>query len=93
MGYITHKIDFGNLWAAFKERTVREDEEVLIFWTRRNYKRFVKLFSAGMPKLIVVICHKGAFDLFDPSYMPELTGDARAKAMAPIAHWKPDVMK
>jgi hypothetical protein len=37
-GYITHKIDFVNLWKVFKERGVHEQEEVIIFWTKENYK-------------------------------------------------------
>jgi hypothetical protein len=92
-GYITHKIDFRHLWAAFKERTVKEDEEVIIIWTRKNYKRFI-VASPMMPKLWVMVCPKGAFELMtDNMYNPELTGEAWWNAIKPIVEWKPDVMK
>jgi hypothetical protein len=91
-GYITHKIDFRHLWAAFKERTVRENEEVIIFWTTKNYKRFIPSF--GMPRLLVWVCPKGAFELItDKTYKPELSGTARFYATKPIVELKPDVMK
>ena len=93
-GYITHKMDFQHLWAAFKERTVAEDEEVIIFWTKKHYQRSARLFSALMPKLRVMVCSKGAFELIvDSNYNPELTGEARWNAMKPIIEWKPDVME
>jgi hypothetical protein len=92
-GYITHKIDFGHLWAAFKERTVSEDEEVIIIWTRKNYKRFI-VASPMMPKLWVMVCPKGAFEsMTDNMYNPELTGEAWWNSIKPIVEWKPDVMK
>jgi hypothetical protein len=91
-GYITHKIDFRHLWAALKERTVRENEEVIIFWTTNNYKRFIPSF--GMPKLLVWVCPRGAFEIMtDNTYKPELSGEARWNAWKPITEWKPDVMK
>jgi len=93
-GYITHKTDFKHLWSAFRERKVKEDEEVIITWTRKNYKVGVKYFSAFMPKLWVMICHKGAFDLMtDDNYKPELTGLERWEAQKPIIQWKPEVMQ
>jgi hypothetical protein len=93
-GYITHKEDFRHLWAAFKERKVGEDEEVIIFWTKTNYKRGVKFFSGFMPKLWVMVCPKGAYELMvDSDYKPELAGEARWNAMNPIIDWKPEVME
>jgi hypothetical protein len=92
-GYITHKMDFQHLWAAFKERMVREDEEVIIFWTKKHYKRGV-FFSAFMPRLWVMVCPKGAFELMtNNTYKPELTGEARWNAMKSIIAWKPEVME
>jgi len=91
-GYITHKIDFRHLWAAFEERKVAENEEVIIIWTTKNYKRFTPSF--GMPRLVVWVCPKGAFELMtDNTYKPELGGEARFRAKAPIVEWKPEVMK
>lgn len=93
-GYITHKMDFKHLWAAFRERTIKQDEEVIIFWSKKHYKRFAKIFSAFMPRLWVMICPKGAFELeTDQNYKPELRGEARWNAVKPIIEWKPEVME
>jgi hypothetical protein len=93
-GYITHKIDFKHLWTAFRERMVKEDEEVIIIWTRKHYKAGVKYVSAFMPKLWVMVCAKRAFDLMtNDDYKPELTGLERWEAQKPITDWKPEVMR
>jgi len=94
-GFITHKIDFINLWNAFKEREIRENEEVLIFWSINHYKnKIFKSLSRVMPKLWVMVCPKNAFEILtDDNYQPELQGEARAKATLPIMSWKPDVME
>jgi hypothetical protein len=90
VGLITHKIDFAHLWAAFKERGVREDEEVIVFWTKKNLKKSARLMSKFMPKLWVMICPKGAFELMtDANFMPELAGMARWEAQRPLIEWKP----
>jgi len=93
-GYITHKIDFGNLWVAFNERYLDANEEIIVVWSKNNYKRGVKLLSGFMPKLWVMICPKGAYELMsDSNYKPELSGLARWNAMKPIIDWKPGVFK
>jgi len=94
-GYITHKIDFANLWKVFKERGVNEEEEVIIIWTRKNYKTsLAKLTSAIMPKLWVMICHKYAFEeINDPDSRPDLKGIAYWNEISPIEEFKPDVMQ
>lgn len=93
-GYVTHKIDFMHLWKAFKEKTVKQNEEVLVFWSKKHYKWWAKIFSAFMPRLWVGIYPKGAFELItDSSCKPELTGEARAKATLPIVDWKPDAIE
>lgn len=93
-GFITHKIDFQHLWMAFKERKVNQNEEVIIFWSKKHLKSYAKFFSPFMPKLWVMVCQKGAFELLtDPSNRPELTGEARYLAEKPIEEWKPRVMK
>ena len=93
-GFITHKTDFMHLWTAFKERTIKQDEEVIIFWSKKHYKRWARIFSAFMPRLWVMICSKGAFELMtDPNYKPELKGEARFLAEKPIVDWKPEVME
>lgn len=94
-GFITHKLDFIHLWEAYKERGVKSNEEVIICWSGKNYKnRLHKIFSFVMPKLWVMICHKGAFELMtNPSSRPDLKGEARAMEELPIIDWKPEVMK
>jgi hypothetical protein len=96
-GFITHKVDFIHLWLAFKERTVKQDEEVLITWSRKHYKLNLKLLKfltvPFWPKLWVMICPKGAFELEDRNYRPELAGEARWNAVKPIAQWKPEIME
>lgn len=83
-----------HLWSAFKERGVKQDEEVLIFWTKKNYKRVYKIASAFLPRLWVMICKKGAFELMtNPDSRPELQGEARFFAERPIIDWKPEVME
>ena len=94
IGFITHEIDFANLWKAFKERGISKNEELLIIWTTRMYKNKISSFiSSFLPKLWVMICQKEAYELrTDQSYKPELTGEARWIASMPIIDWKPDVM-
>lgn len=94
-GFITHKIDYIHLRKAFRERTIKESEEVIIFWTKRNYKLKLMRFLPGFwPKLWVMICPKGAFELMtDANYKPELQGEARFLAEKPIVDWKPEIMR
>jgi len=93
-GFVTHKMDFANLWKAFKERGISDNEEVIIFWSIKHYKNIYKFSSLFLPRMWVMICHKGAFEIMvDPDCKPELKGEARAKAMMPIVDWKPEVME
>ena len=94
-GFITHKEDFKHLWAAFKDRKVKESEEVIIIWTKKHYRyRLTKFLTPFMPKLWVMVCPKGAYELMvDSNYRPELSGKARWDAMKPIIQWKPEVME
>ena len=94
-GFITHKMDFLHLWAAFKERTIKQSEEVIIFWSKKHYKvKLLRLFSGPWPKLWVMVCQKGAYEIMtDPNYTPELQGEARFDAERPIVEWKPEIME
>lgn len=94
-GFITHKIDFIHLRKAFRERTIKGNEEVIIFWTIRNYKyKLLRFFHGHLPKMWVMICQKGAFELItDPNHRPELKGEARYRMEKPIVDWKPKIMK
>lgn len=93
--YVTHKLDFANLWKAYKERGIKEGEEVLVMWSNKHYKSWlIKLASATMPKLWIMVCKKGAYELMtDKNFKPELTGEARFLAERPLVEWKPDVME
>lgn len=93
-GFITHKMDFQHLWKAFKERGVEPNEEVIIFWSKKQLKSYAKILSIFMPRLWVMICPKGAFELMsNPNFRPKLGGEAGWKAQRPIVEWKPEVMK
>ena len=94
-GFIIHKVDFIHLWTAFKERTIKQDEEVIVVWSKKHSKNIIyKIFSTFMPKLWVMVCPKGAFELeINSSYRPELKGEARWNATKPIRDWKPEVIK
>jgi len=93
-GFITNREDFIHLWAAFKERTLHDAEEVLIIWSKKHLKPYARLLSVFMPKLWVMICQKGAFEIMtDPSWKPEVTGEARWNAMKPIVEWKSTAME
>jgi hypothetical protein len=92
-GFITHKLDFMHLWAAFRERGVADNEEVLIFRIKKKLKFVARIFSATMPGLSVMVFPNGAYELLtDDNHKPELTGMARARLMTPVAEWTPDVL-
>lgn len=92
-GFVFHKLDFQHLWEATRERGVSENEELIIFYNKKYLKTYAKIFSVFMPKFWITICPKGAFDLMkDPSYRPDLQGEARFLAEKPIIEWKPEVM-
>jgi len=94
-GFITHKIDFQNLWAIFNERGVGEDEEMLMYWTRKHYKNAVSRFlSAVSPKVIVLICKKGTYKSVRESF--PLQSDpvmVHVYALEAIDWLVPDVIK
>jgi hypothetical protein len=93
-GYIYHKTDFQHLWMAFKERKIKQNEEVLIFWSKKYYKGIAKLLTAFMPRLWVMVCPKEAFEIMtDDNFKPELNAEERAHASLPIINWKPSVMR
>lgn len=92
-GYITNRADFLNLWRAFNERGVAEDEEVVVSWNKSNLKRYARLLRALMPGLVVMLCRKDSYRLMsDPSFRPELNGIERVHAWSPLAEWKPEVI-
>lgn len=89
---VTHKVDFGHLWAAFVERGIGVDETAVVTWSKKHLKVSAKLFSPFMPRLAVMIFKNAAYELFiDPNSHPELRGEARLVSELPIMRWQPDV--
>jgi hypothetical protein len=95
--FVTHKIDFTNLWKVFKERGVKEDEEVIIFWTTKHYKvKVFKILLTTMPKLIVWICRKNAFEVLNDrthQVYKELSDEEWSDFIRPIEDYRPDIMQ
>jgi hypothetical protein len=92
-GYVTHKIDFTNLWTVFQERTLGEDEEVIIVWTKQHYKtRWLKYFSKVFPKLIVMVYPKGHLEVLENPELKPASMSYR-DVFKPITELKPDVME
>jgi len=91
-GFIGHKIDFLHLWLAFKEKEQQHDREVLITWSKKHYKPNAKfVFKSFTPKLWVMLCHKGAFELLtNPDHKPNLEGLERWKVEGPVIEWGPE---
>ena len=45
-GFINYREDFQHLWTAFKERGIKDNEEVLIIWSRNHYTfKWLRIFS------------------------------------------------
>ena len=87
-GYVTHKIDFTHLWMVFQERTVKEDEEVIICWTVHNYKHpWLMHPSAMYPKLLVAVHYKGFLANCTPK------NRTNEEMLTPIVLLKPEVME
>jgi len=73
-----------------------ENEEVWLVWTRKNYRTAVRLFGSFLPRLVVMVSPKGAFELLSDrtgQIRPELKGEARAMATLPLVTWTPKVMR
>lgn len=91
-GFITHKLDFANLWKIFKERGVRQDEEVILIWSKKNYKsKFLSLISSFWPKLHIIIFPKGFWESEDSSWDLDLIKFKRDQAK--IEEWKWELRK
>jgi len=83
-------MDFQHLWAAFEGRSAKENEGVIIFYSKKHLKSYAKFFSAFMPRLWVMVCPKSAFELMtNPESRPELQGEVRFLAERPIVELKP----
>jgi len=95
LAYVTNKIDFIHLWRVFKERTVKESEEVIVLWTIEHYKlKWLKYFSVFLPKLRVMIFPKGHLEFIaDRNWQPESGKRPSCEEMLiPIVDLKPTIM-
>jgi len=108
-GFITHKIDFANLWAAFRERGIKEEkEEVLIYWSTKRCKyKILQILSAisltifgitPFPKIIVMICPKGTYkncETYSDGFSLASNKDSRVfiYGLMSIKWWMPEVFK
>jgi hypothetical protein len=70
--------------------TLREDEEVWLAWTRKHYRRFV-FFKAFLPSLQVMVCGKGAFQIYEEG-PGTYSAEAWFLAWEPVIKWTPEVM-
>ena len=96
-GFITNKLDFTNLWNAFKERGInKEKEEVIIIWSRKHYKsKIAKLLSATMPKIFVMVCPKGTYESCPGGGKWSSRDEALliVYSLESLSWWIPDVIK
>lgn len=94
-GFVTHKMDFANLWEAFKECDFDEEKhEVLFFWTRKFYRsKIIKFISLSMPKMIIMICPKGTYNSVE-SFKISLDKDIMVYvySLMPLKFWVPEVI-
>ena len=73
-----------------------ENEEVWLVWTRKNYAAAARLFRRFLPRLVVMVSRKGALELLldrEERLRPNLKGEARFKAEAPLVTWTPAIMR
>ena len=94
-GLITHKIDFLNLWKAFKEKTISSNEEVIIFWSKKHYKlKLMKFLPGFWPKLWIMVCHKGTFEAIKTDFVKKHTEwEVIDYMLEPIAEWRHEIME
>lgn len=95
-GFITHKIDFLNLWTVYKERGIKIGEEVLIYWTVNHYKgKLSKLLSMMSPKIVVMVCPIGTYNSCPDGFKLENNREllVNVYGLNSIVWFIPDVME
>jgi hypothetical protein len=89
IGYITHQLDFQHVSEAFEARGTADDKEVIVVWSKSDLHPAAGPGSRGMPGLTVCLCPKHSYELgIDRNFRPELEGEERRRAMAPIVRWE-----
>ena len=91
---VKHAYDPNGSPAFVAKHGVATDEEVWIVWTKNNYNLRGGLMSKFLPKLIVMVSPKGAYELLtNRNLKPELKGEARYYAERPLVTWTPRLMR
>ncbi len=92
-GFITHKLDFKNLWHALKERELGNEEEAIIVWSKSSYRLSLLNYLPGFwPKVKITICPKGFWDrLSKEAWDSDLMEFTLSEVE--VAHWKPEIIK
>jgi len=73
---------------------VATNEEVWLVWTQKNYISKIGLMNKFLPRLIVKVSPKGAYELVNNrNARPELKGEARFLAERPLVTWTPIAMR
>lgn len=82
---VVHKVDFRNLWEVFKERGVKPEEEVVVFYAPSR-----GILSTLKPKLHIYIYPKGHQEkIHNPKFESGLDTKTWRKWIKPIAEWHP----
>jgi len=89
------RTELGAFDKPFNDEGIGSNEEVWFLWSKKKkYRRGLGLFSGAFPRLVVMVSPRGAFELLtNQSLRPELSGEERFRAEAPLATWKPLVME
>lgn len=93
-GFITHKVDFSNLDYFFNSRKIKDNEELLITWSRKRYstlgKLLYKYFSIFFPKIHIMVCRKGSYEkMTSKEWKEKHKGEAAFLEVAPIETLQP----
>ncbi|MFA4981344.1 MAG: hypothetical protein WC592_02605 [Candidatus Omnitrophota bacterium] len=103
--FITHSIDFANLWDAFRYReTHNKTDEILIYWSTKHYNSVIaKIISSVMltilggtslPKILIMLRPNGAYEKSgSDSRLPhDINANVFIYGSLPIKCWIPDIM-
>jgi hypothetical protein len=83
---VVNRIDFSNLWKAYKERGIDPKEEVLVFCVPVFRHKLLKIFYAPMARLQIYIYPKGHFEeICDKNFK---SGD-KEEWLEPLAKYVP----
>lgn len=68
---VSNEVDFRHLWELYTQRSVADDEEVLLCHVPVDEKRLGKLIGALLPCLDIMVYPKGHLEqAYDPQFRP-----------------------